>query len=469
MQLIADLHFHSKYSRAVSQQMVLSEIARWAQIKGIDLLTTADFTHPLWLRELKANLEEAGEGVYKLKIKNEKLKMEEGPLFIFTTEVSSIYTQNGKLRRIHNLIFAPNLEEAEKIENALAKRGNVMSDGRPIFGLSAKDLAALVLNTSPDALIVPAHVWTPHFSLYGSESGFDSIEECFGEMARYIYAVETGLSSDPAMNWRIEELDNRSIISCSDAHSGAKLGREATVFEIEDIKKLRYEDIRRAIMGGITPSSSSQPDTQPITHPHILYTIEFYPEEGKYHFTGHRSCGVRQSPEETRRLGEICPVCGRHLTVGVMHRVEKLASREIKNEKLKIKNDEFGVRWIGYEERPPYVMLVPLLEILAESLNTIVGGQKAINEYKKLISAFGGVRSEGSPGGEFGVLLKAPISEIAKISGPRVAEGIRKVRAGDIVIEPGYDGFFGVVKIWPGESSSAKATEDKAKEQLALF
>lgn len=223
MQVIADLHFHSKYSRAVSPDMVLPEIARWAAVKGIDLVTTTDFTHPLWLRELRANLEEAEEGTYRL-------KGQKKPLFILTTEISSIYTQGGRLRRIHNLVFAPNLGEAGRIEEQLASRGNVMSDGRPIFGLSAREITEIILDISPESLIIPAHAWTPHFSLYGSESGFDSMEECFGNMAKNIYAIETGLSSDPAMNWRIGELDNRSIISCSDAHSGAKLGREATVF-----------------------------------------------------------------------------------------------------------------------------------------------------------------------------------------------------------------------------------------------
>lgn len=445
MKIIADLHFHSKYSRAVSQQMNLPEIGRWARLKGIDLVTTADFTHPLWLREIKANLEETGEGIYRL-------KGQEKPLFLLTTEISSIYTQNGKLRRIHNLVFAPNLLEAEKIETELARRGNVMSDGRPIFGLSARDLAALILDTSPEALIVPAHAWTPHFSLYGSESGFDSIEECFGDMAKNIYAVETGLSSSPAMNWRIEELDNRSIISCSDAHSGAKLGREATVFAPSEngmsnvkfqMSKFSYEDIRKAIKGEAGKLK-------------ISHTIEFYPEEGKYHFTGHRDCGVRQSPEETKRLGETCPSCGRHLTIGVMHRVEQLATKEIKNEKLKIKNDEHGVKWISYEERPPYIMLVPLQEILAESLGGLPASRNVQNEYEKLTREFGG---------EFKVLLNTSLDEITKISGKKVSEGIKKVRSGEIVVEPGYDGVFGTVKIW---SSSAKASEDE-KKQLSLF
>jgi len=455
MQLIADLHFHSKYSRAVSPQMVLPEIARWARIKGIDLMTTTDFTHPLWFRQLKAGLEEVGEGVYKL-------KGQEKPLFIFTTEISSIYTQGGKLRRIHNLVFAPNLEEAEKIGQELARRGNVMSDGRPIFGLSARDLADIIFNVSPEALVIPAHAWTPHFSLYGSQSGFDSLEECFGNMSKNIYAIETGLSSDPAMNWRVGELANKSIISCSDAHSGPKLGREATVFEIPDKKLLSYQAIKQAIQ-----QSSNLAIEQ---SPHIAYTIEFYPEEGKYHYTGHRNCGVRHSPKETKKVGETCPVCGRHLTVGVMHRVEQLGQTTynppVGEAGIQHRVDEQGVRWIEHPQknRPPYAMLVPLLEILAESMESTVNSQKVINEYKNLTEKFGG---------EFNVLLKTEVTEIAKIAGPRAAEGIKKVRSGDIVVEPGYDGVFGKVLIWP---SFAKASEgkpfgvsDSDKEQMALF
>jgi PHP family Zn ribbon phosphoesterase len=223
MKLIADLHLHSKYSRAVSPQMILPEIGKWAKIKGIDLIATGDFTHPLWSSEIKVNFEEAGEGLYRV-------KGQDSPLFILNTEVASIYSQGGKCRRIHNLIFAPNIAEMEKINLELGKRGKLASDGRPILGMSAHDVASLVLTTSPEAMVVPAHIWTPWFSLFGSESGFDSIEECFGDMAKYIYAIETGLSSDPLMNWQVGDLDSRSIISNSDAHSGAKLGREATVF-----------------------------------------------------------------------------------------------------------------------------------------------------------------------------------------------------------------------------------------------
>jgi uncharacterized protein (TIGR00375 family) len=450
MKIIADLHLHSKYSRAVSQQMILPEIGKWAKTKGIDLIATGDFTHPLWSREIKANFEEAGEGLYRV-------KDQDSPLFILNTEVSSIYSQGGKLRRIHNLIFAPNIAEMEKINLELGKRGKLASDGRPILGMSAHDVASLVLTTTPEAMIVPAHIWTPWFSLFGSESGFDSIEECFGDMTKYIYAVETGLSSDPLMNWRIGELDTRSIISNSDAHSGPKLGREATVFEIEDIEKLRFKDIKEALMlGGQAVGASEN------LKPKISHTLEFYPEEGKYHYTGHRNCHVKQTPEETREKGTICPVCGKGLTVGVMHRVEQLATREISNNELRIMNDENGVKWIGYKERPPYAMLVPLLEIIAESNGTTTYSQKAIIEYKKLTDNLGG---------EFKILLESKPEDIEKLVGSKIAEGIQKVRTGNIVVDPGYDGEFGIVKIW-GEKSSfvpIKSELREDKEQLELF
>ena len=451
MEIIADLHLHSKYSRAVSQQMVVSQIAFWAGKKGINLVGTADWTHPLWLRELKENLEEAGEGIYKLKSQISNLKSQnqnlnlksdnsEGVYFILTVEISSIYSQGGKVRRIHNLVLAPSFAVVDKINEKLRNAGvNLFADGRPTTGLSCPQLCELVFSVDKNCLIIPCHAWTPHFSLYGANSGFDSIEECFGKFAEQIYAIETGLSSDPAMNWRIKELDNRAIVSFSDAHSPQKLGREATVFEIQDIKKLRYEDIK-----GLIKENK------------IAYTIEFYPEEGKYHYTGHRNCGVRQSPEETRRLGETCPVCGKRFTVGVMQRVQQLAGRELKTQNSNLKT---GVKIIYDEKkiRPPYVMLVPLMEILAEALGTGVSSQNVLNEYNKLTEAFGS---------EFGVLLKAPLEEITKISGQRIAEGIKKVRVGDIVVEPGYDGVFGTVKIWP-ESKDVAKTEEQG--QMSLF
>jgi PHP family Zn ribbon phosphoesterase len=460
MRVIADLHLHSKYSRAVSSEMVLPQIGEWAMKKGINLIATGDWTHPLWLREIKANLVETATGLYQLKERKEN-----SPYFILSTEISSIYSQQGKLRRIHNLILAPSIAVVEEINKQLVRHGaNLMSDGRPIIGLSAQELASIVFSVDNNCLVIPAHIWTPWFSLYGSESGFDSLDDCFGEMAKFIYAVETGLSSDPAMNWRISELDNKAIVSFSDAHSGPKLGREATVFELPQID---YENLKEAIRqedkenegdkenkgegGNFSPSSPPSPNP-----PSISYTIEFYPEEGKYHYTGHRGCGIRQSPEETKRLGEICPVCGKHLTVGVMHRVQQLASRQIKTEELKIIKDECGVQWIETDKRPPYTMLVPLLEILAEAIGGMPSSQNVKNEYEKLVSRFKG---------EIAVLLKTPLSEFKNVTTERVIEAIKRVRERMITVEPGYDGVFGVVKIWGAKED--KGTENK--QQLSFF
>ena len=465
MEIIADLHLHSKYSRAVSPQMVIPEIAKWARRKGIGLVGAPDWTHPLWLRELKENLEEVGEGVYK--IKSSKLKVQsENVYFLLSTEISSIFSQHGRSHRIHNLVLAPSFSVVEKINNKLRSRGvNLLSDGRPITGLSSIELCELVFSVAKDCLVIPCHVWTPWFSLYGSRSGFDSIGECFQDMSKYIYAIETGLSSSPDMNWRIKELDSRSIASFSDAHSGAKLGREATVFEM---KELSFKNVSMALRSATAISSprrrygNSSTSEEPLrvtvrgVSPRILYTIEFYPEEGKYHYTGHRNCGVKHSPEETKKLGETCPVCGRPLTVGVMQRVEELATRSAEEVKIKEVEIENGLRGVGWQNRPPYVMLVPLMEILAEALGSGVSSQIVETEYNRLIREFGS---------EFNVLLKASTEEVGKIAGERVAEGIFRVRSREVVIDPGYDGVFGTVKIWP---SSIKALGDKQK-QMSLF
>ena len=435
MKVVADLQIHSRFARAVSPQMVVPVISQWAGKKGIDLVATGDWTHPLWFRELQTNLEEVGEGIY-----GAKGAPKESAKFLLSTEVSSIYSQGGKTRKVHTLIFAPNFEVVEAINRQLTQRGaNLLSDGRPIVGLSAKQVAEIALGANPRCLIVPAHAWTPHFSLYGSVSGFDSIEECFGELAPNIYAIETGLSSDPAMNWRIEELEGRQIVSFSDAHSPQKLGREATVF---DLSELSFEKLRAAIMG----------QKEEI----ISYTIEFYPEEGKYHYTGHRNCKVVYSPNETRKMGTTCPVCGRPLTVGVMSRVEHLAGKEVET---KSEMDAFGVRWIkdSKGKRPPYVMLVPLLEVLSEAYSSGVGSQKVLGAYDQLITQLGS---------EFKVLLGTPLEEIERVMGGRVAEAISKVRSGDISIEPGYDGVFGKVKIW--KESEAKEAETPI-DQGTLF
>ena len=444
MQIVADLHLHSKYSRAVSPEMVLPIMAQWAEKKGIDLLTTADWTHPLWLKEIETQLEEAGEGVYKLRDSASKTR------YILTTEIANIYTQGGKGRRIHTLFFAPNFATVHKINEAIVRRGgNLMSDGRPILGLSLEQMCELVWEVDEKVLVVPAHVWTPYFAVFGSKSGFDSIEECFGKYADRIYSVETGLSSDVLMNWKIKDLDSRSIISNSDSHSPRKMGREATVLEFSG-DKLSFSDIAGALK------------QEKAGRCRISYTIEFHPEEGKYHYTGHRACGVVQSPEETRVKGTTCHVCGRALTVGVEHRVDELADakRKTQNAKRKI-NQETGV--VGYyhwqdNSRPPYVMLVPLAEIIAEAFNTGTASKKVEELYEIMVQNLGS---------ELDILLKVKAEAIEKIGGSKVAEGIRLVRSGKIVVQPGYDGEFGVVKIWP--FPNAENQVQLQSEQTSLF
>ncbi len=432
MQIIADLQLHSRFSRAVSPQMTLPNIAAWAERKGIGLIATGDWMHPMWFREICSQLEEQGNGLLRLRTQDIGRKT---PYFMLATEVSCIYSQGGKGRRVHTLIWVPTIASAEKINKQMTKQGcNLLSDGRPIIGLSSIQVAELVLTIEPKALIIAAHCWTPWFSLYGSMSGFDSIDEAFGPFAKNIYAVETGLSSNPSMNWRIKELDNRTIISFSDAHSGPKIGREATVFDLQNIS---YSGIYEAIR----------------TQKNIAYTIEFYPEEGKYHYTGHRACNIRWSPQETKQKGTTCPVCDSPLTQGVMQRVEELASRS--EEDLRLAKKDNMTHSQAFPKRPPYVMTVPLQEIIAEAIGSPVASPKVGMVYERLATELGG---------EFSVLLQSSISSISRIAGERGAEGIDKVRRGDIVIEPGYDGIFGVVKIW-GDGTRP----DSTREQLGMF
>ncbi len=500
MKFVADLHLHSKYSRAVSQQMVLAKMVEWARYKGISVLATGDFTHPYWFETLRNELEEARNGLYKLKTtvhspqttaveSRRSTEDKQDVYFLLSCEISSIYTQGDKVRRIHNLFFFPSIASVEKLNNELLKRGaNLRSDGRPIVGISSRDLAQIALSCDQKALIIPAHAWTPWFSIFGSFSGFDSIEECFRDMAGHIYAIETGLSSDPAMNWRIADLEGRSILSFSDAHSLMKMGREATVFEAEEIS---YDSIYNAIIGTKRQRAGGDKENDSVsfgssatsvTSPQIAFTIEFYPEEGKYHFTGHRNCNFSQSPRETEKDGNICPVCGRQLTIGVMHRVEELATQNSRlpkpppamlrnamraggtggQAKFKIQNIN-GVRWVYPEgnSRPPYVSLVPLDEILAEALGSSVGTKKVMDQYMTLV---------GASGSEFNVLLKTDLVEIAKYASSRVVEGIGKIRSGDIVVEPGYDGKYGVVKIWQEtQEDTDNAGQENQKGQLNLF
>ncbi len=424
MQIIADLHLHSHFSRAVSPQMTLPTMALWAKKKGIGLVATGDWTHPMWMREIERDLEEMGNGLLKL-------KTDTAPLFLLSTEISCIFSQGGKGRRVHVLIWVPSISSAKKIGQEITKRGgNVMSDGRPILGFSLIQLSELVLSIEPDALIIPAHAWTPWFSAMGSMGGFTSLKEAFGPYEKYVYAIETGLSSSPDMNWRISEFDTRSIVSFSDAHSAPKLGREATVFELPEIT---YTNIREAL-------KNYQNDSK---KPQIVKTIEFYPEEGKYHFTGHRDCHIRLTPDEVKAKGTTCPVCGKPLTQGVMQRVSQLTTRPYK----KI-----------VANRPPFTMLVPLVEIISEAIGSPVTSPKVAVYYDKLIA---------NCQNEFYVLMDEDEKTIASLSTPQIADGIKKVRSGDIVIDPGYDGVFGVVKIWKSEKD--RESVSSTGEQIGIF
>lgn len=485
MDFVADLHLHSKYSRAVSQQMILPEMARWGAKKGLNILTTGDWTHPLWMREIRNQLEEKEEGMYGLKSERDsgvatlpRMTTRE-PLFILTTEIASIYKEKEKLRRIHNLVFAPNFEVASKINKELVKRGcNIHSDGRPIVGISSRNLLEMILSIDKKAMLIPCHVWTPHFGIYGSASGYESLNEAFGDMDKYIYGIETGLSSDPEMNWQIEELKTRSILSFSDAHSLPKMGREATVFQLE---KPTYENIRKAIMrdvmtiedgklkvgiedGGLKlekninlQSSTFKKPSSTVHHlssNRIIYTIEFYPEEGKYHFSGHRNCKVVFGPEEIKTKGNICPVCKRRLTEGVLYRLQNLSSENLLH-RMEQKYNNSGLRWHmdKHKIHPPYVKLVPLNEIIAEALGASVTSEKVKVKFDDLCEEFNS---------EINILLKVPIVDLVKLSGEKIAEGIDRIRKGNIVIDPGYDGEYGHVKIWNPEAEKLK--EEKVSQ-----
>lgn len=436
---MTDLHLHSKYSRAVSPQMNLPVMSQFARQKGFDILTAGDFTHPVWSKEIREILEERDEGLYGLPDKEDPTR------FILSTEISSIYKQGDKLRRIHSLIFAPDFTAAEKFTRALVEKGcNLNADGRPIVGLSAKALLEMILEIDERGFLIPCHVWTPHFGVYGSASGFDSLEEAFDDMAPYVYGIETGISSDPGMNWQVAELENRSILSFSDAHSPAKMGREATVMELESPT---YENIRKAIMHPSVIASGAKQSRKEIATAAprndkntIAYTIEFYPEEGKYHYSGHRNCKVSIGPDEIREGGNMCPVCRRKVTEGVLYRLQELSDAK-RMDRVGTKKDTNGVQWrVDKEEKqPPFINLVPLLEVAAESLGSTVNSQKSKNLYAKLCSELGS---------ELYVLLHASLEGIEKVGGGTVAQGVSKVRSGNISIEPGYDGEYGKVSIW---------------------
>lgn len=414
MRYIADLHIHSKFSRACSKDLDLEGNTLWATKKGINILGTGDFTHPIWVEELREKLVEEKPGLYKLKGTDGEV------LFMITTELSCIYKQGDKVRRIHLCVFIPDLQTADKIIVALEKRGvNVRSDGRPIMGLHADELTKIVMDANPNSMVIPAHIWTPWFSVFGSNSGFDTFEECFGDQTKYIFAAETGLSSDPPMNWQLSSLDNITLISNSDAHSPRNLGREANVFEIDE-NDLSYNEIRRIL---------KEKDKKK-----FLYTIEFYPEEGKYYGDGHRACNVSLTPEETKKYKDICPVCKKKLTIGVLNRVNQLADRKL-----------------GHKPNNaiPYKNVVPLQEIISESFGVGKQSKKVQTEYEKIVEV---------GGNEFKVLLDIPYKELQAITEPEIALAIQNVREDKVKPIAGYDGVYGIVKVF-NEGQLKKPTQ----------
>ena len=408
MKMIADLHIHSRFSMATSKEGTPENLDFWARKKGISLIGTGDFTHPVWREELKERLVSEGNGLYRLRdayVKEESRKFPgEGTRFVVSGEISSIYKKNGKTRKVHNVILLPSLEAADAMAQRLEKIGNIHSDGRPILGLDSHDLLEMMLDVCPEGILVPAHIWTPHFSVLGAKSGFDSVEECFEELAPYIHALETGLSSDPAMNWRISKLDRYQLVSNSDAHSPSKLGREANLLDID----CSYEGLYRAIQTGQG----------------LEGTVEFFPEEGKYHFDGHRKCGVSLSPVEAERLGGICPVCGKKLTMGVDHRVEQLADRA-----------EGFVKKDGKK----YESLVPLPEVISACMGYSTASKKVQGCFEQMIQTLGT---------EFDILRNVPSEDIKSCAGERIAEGIENVRTGNVKRIPGYDGEYGKIQLF---------------------
>jgi len=420
MKFIADLEIHSKYARAVSPQMLLENLALWGAKKGIKVLGTGDFTHPLWLEEIKEKLEPAETGLFKIREKFViKDKTGVDPFqtrFILSGEISCIYSKNNKVRRVHHLIYAPSIEIVEKINVQLGWVGKLKSDGRPIIGIDSKELLKILLTASPECVLIPAHVWTPYFGVFGSKSGFDSLRECFDELESHIFAIETGLSADPPMCWRIPFLDNKAIISSSDSHSLHRIGREATIFDTD----LSYKGIMEAIRA---------------RDQRLIGTIEFFPEEGRYHYDGHAGCKIRFSPEETKKHRGLCPVCGKLVTVGVMARIDELAPED---------------RPIGFKPAwaKPYYSFIPFDEVIAESLNLGVNTKGVWREYEEAIKNFGS---------EFNILINASEAELKSKLPPVIAEGVIKMRQGRVYIEPGYDGEYGKIKIF----------EENERENLA--
>jgi DNA helicase-2/ATP-dependent DNA helicase PcrA len=431
MKFLADLHIHSKFSRATSRDMILDSLAPWARVKGLSLLATGDFTHPEWLFLMKEKLEPMGNGF--LRLKNGTTSFEAPPFkglpasskdlaFILSSELSFIYSKGGKVRKIHVMLLAPDFESVERVNSRLQAVGNLGSDGRPILGMDVRLFARMVAETAPRCVVIPSHIWTPWFSLFGANSGFDAIEECFEEMTPLIFALETGLSSDPPMNRRLSALDRFALVSNSDAHSPSKIGREANAFDTD----FSY----RGLVEALRTNDPSK----------FLYTVEFFPEEGKYHYDGHRKCGVVCSPRESLRTNDLCPKCGKKLTIGVLHRVEELADRE---------NGD------GIPDRIPFKNLIPLNEVIAQALGKTPECQGVWDLYFRFIREFGD---------EHSILTNVPVAELARVSPENVAEAVDRMRKGQVHIVPGHDGEYGTIRIF-GED----AATDSCASQLSLF
>ncbi len=428
MKYYADFHIHSRFSRATSRDLNLEQLSLWARLKGLDVISTGDCIHPQWLKELKQKLEPAEPGFFRLKKEYDTLAARQLPKacqkemrFLLTGEISNIYKKDDKVRKVHNVIFLPGFDVADIVQKKLDAIGNIRSDGRPILGLDSRDLLEIVLESNPLSYLVPAHIWTPWFSALGSRGGFDSVAHCFGDLTEHIFAVETGLSSDPPMNWRLSQLDPYVMISCSDAHSAPKLGREATIFDGDYSYPGILESLRAA------------------GNPGLVGTVEFFPQEGKYHFDGHRNCQTRLHPAETAKHKGLCPVCGKPVTVGVMARVEELADHPEGRRSPKAR---------------PFFSLIPLPEIIAAARETGSNTRGVQQLYFKML---------GNLGNEMAILNDLPLDIIEKTAGSLITEGIRRVRSGDVRIAAGYDGEYGQIDIF---SESERQT---AKEQMTLF
>jgi DNA helicase II / ATP-dependent DNA helicase PcrA len=425
MSFYADLHIHSKYSRATSRDCDLENLAYWGRKKGITVIGTGDFTHPAWFQEIQDKLVPAEPGLFRLKPELERAVSERLPAschgavrFLLSVEISTIYKKGDKVRKIHHLVYAPTFEKAGKIRNALEKIGNIRSDGRPILGLDSRDLLEIVLSAGKDCYLVPAHIWTPWFAVLGSKSGFDNVAHCYGDLADHVFAVETGLSSDPEMNWKISSLDRYRLMSNSDAHSPGKLGREVNVFNTD----LDYYAMLKALQTGQGFGG----------------TCEFFPEEGKYHADGHRNCGVKLSPRESKANEGLCPKCKRPLTLGVLYRVEELADRHTHHKP---------------ECAADFKSIIPLPEVISEIMQAGPASQGICKNYEELVSRLGP---------ELDILNTHPLDQIQKASSSIMKEAIQRMRAGKVIRESGYDGEYGRIKLF-------EEKEVKPKGKTVLF